>query len=205
MTGENASFDQVTHAIAFFLQPFRSERHRRGAERRWRFFSKRFRSQSTTIKRRKHDEHHLETILTEVGNSTHRSVPGRRRDSEVCPSQRGCDRGTLSTHLVACPTLCTSGTLSGDLSGSFDYTMATMTATSDPNTFILVGSFVVTNATGTLFGTDTTLWDISSGQFTDMESSGAAPAATIKPTGKITIVGLFDIVAGTGQSIHRPS
>jgi len=110
--------------------------------------------------------------------------------------------GTLSTHLVACPTLCTSGTLSGDLSGSFDYTMATMTATSDPNTFILVGSFVVTNATGTLFGTDTTLWDISSGQFTDMGKFRGGTGGYNQADGKITIVGLFDIVAGTGQSTY---
>src|SRR6266567_126105 len=76
--------------------------------------------------------------------------------------------GSLSTHLVPCATLCTSGTISGSISGSFDYTMATMTGTSDPNVFILTGSFVVVTATGTLTATDTTLWDISTGVFTDM-------------------------------------
>jgi hypothetical protein len=110
--------------------------------------------------------------------------------------------GTLSTHLVACATLCTSGTISGDLSGSFDYTMATMTATSEPNVFILTGSFVVTNATGTLFATDTTLWDVSTGQFTDMGKFRGGTGGYNQADGKITIVGVFDIVAGTGQSTY---
>jgi len=110
--------------------------------------------------------------------------------------------GTLSTHLVACATLCTSGTISGSVSGSFDYTMASMTATSDPNVFVLTGSFVITNATGTLFANDTTLWDIASGQFTDMGKFNGGTGGYHQADGKITIVGLFDIVAGTGQSTY---
>ena len=110
--------------------------------------------------------------------------------------------GTLSTHLVACATLCTSGTISGSVSGSFDYTMAAMTATSDPNVFVLTGSFVITNATGTLFATDTTLWDISSGQFTDMGKFNGGTGGYNQADGKITIAGIFDIVAGTGQSTY---
>jgi hypothetical protein len=108
--------------------------------------------------------------------------------------------GTLSTHLVSCATLCTSGTISGSLSGQFDYTMATMTATPDPNVVILTGSFVVTTATGTVTGTDTTLWDVSTGVFTDIGRFRSGTGAYANAEGKITILGNFDIVAGTGQS-----
>jgi hypothetical protein len=108
--------------------------------------------------------------------------------------------GSLSTHLVSCSTLCTSGTISGDLSGSFDYTMATMTATSDPNVFILTGSFVIANSTGTLTGTDITLWNVVTGEFLDLGKFTGGTGGYHEASGKITIVGTFDITAGTGQS-----
>jgi hypothetical protein len=108
--------------------------------------------------------------------------------------------GSLSTHLVPCATLCTSGTISGSLSGSFNYTMATMTATSDPNVFILTGTFVIATSTGTVTGSDTTLWDVSTGQFTDMGRFTGGTGGYCGAEGKIVIIGIFDINAGTGQS-----
>jgi hypothetical protein len=108
--------------------------------------------------------------------------------------------GSLSTHLVSCSTLCTSGTISGSLSGSFDYTMATMTPTADPDVVILTGSFVIANATGTLTGTDTTVWNVVTGQFLDLGKFTGGTGAYHEAGGKISIVGTFDIAAGTGQS-----
>jgi len=110
--------------------------------------------------------------------------------------------GSLSTHLVPCATLCTSGTISGSLSGSFDYTMASMTATADPNVFILTGSFVVVTLAGSVTANDTTLWDVSTGVFTDMGRFTGGSGAYSGAAGKIVIVGVFDIVAGTGQSTY---
>ena len=108
--------------------------------------------------------------------------------------------GTLSTHLVSCPTLCTSGTISGSFSGTFDYAMATMTPTADPNVVILTGTFVITTATGTVTGTDTTIWDTSTGVFTDLGRFTGGTGSYANANGKIAIIGNFDIVAGTGQS-----
>jgi hypothetical protein len=110
--------------------------------------------------------------------------------------------GSLSTHLVPCATLCTSGTITGSLSGSFNYTMATMTGTSDPNVFILTGSFVIANGSGTLTANDTTLWDVSTGQFTDMGRFTGGTGGYSGAEGKIMIVGVFDIVAGAGLSTY---
>src|SRR5687767_781775 len=72
--------------------------------------------------------------------------------------------GTLTTHQVDCPTLCTAGTLTGTLAGTFSWTMSSMTATSIPDVFILYGDFVITTSSGTLTGTDITLWNVATGQ-----------------------------------------
>ena len=87
-----------------------------------------------------------------------------------------------------------------NISGALDYTMASMTATLDPNVFVLAGSFVVVTATGAVNGTDTTLWNIATGQFTDIGRFTGGTGSYHDAEGKITIAGTFDIVAGTGQS-----
>ncbi len=108
--------------------------------------------------------------------------------------------GTLSTHLVSCATLCTSGTISGGLSGTFDYTMSTMTATSDPNIFFLEGTFVIVTATGTLTASDRTIWNVATGQFNDVGTFTGGTGAYTGASGVIDIAGKFDIAVGTGQS-----
>jgi hypothetical protein len=113
------------------------------------------------------------------------------------------ESGTLNTHLVACDTLCTSGTLSGGLAGTLDYTLTTMNATPNPDVVILIGTITVTTATGTLSGPDVTLWNLSTGQFVDNTTFNAGTGAFAGAKGDLLIIGNFDLAAGVGSSNYR--
>jgi hypothetical protein len=108
--------------------------------------------------------------------------------------------GTLSTHLVACETLCTSGTLTGGLSGTLDYALTTMNATPNPDVVILHGVITVTRASGTLTGPDVTLWNLSTGQFVSSTKFTSGTGSYAAATGNMFIVGTFDLAAGVGSS-----
>jgi PPE-repeat protein len=113
------------------------------------------------------------------------------------------ETGTLSTHLVACDTLCTSGTLTGGLAGRLDFTLTTMNATPNPDVVILLGTITVTTATGTLSGPDVTLWNLSTGQFVDNTTFNAGTGSFAGAKGDLLIIGTFDLAAGVGASNYR--
>jgi hypothetical protein len=108
--------------------------------------------------------------------------------------------GTLTTHQVPCATLCTQGVMTGGLTGQLDFVMGTMTPTADPNVFLYVGTNTVTTATGTLAGTDHGVWNIATGQFVDFMVFSTKTGAYSGKNGSLTITGVFDPVAGQGQS-----
>jgi hypothetical protein len=113
------------------------------------------------------------------------------------------EKGTLSTHLVACDTLCTTGTLTGGLAGTLDFTLTTMTATSNPDVVILMGVITVTTPDGTLTGPDVTLWNLATGQFVDNTTFNAGTGAFAGAKGDLLIIGTFDLAAGVGSSNYR--
>ncbi len=121
------------------------------------------------------------------------------------PAEAGLDfeRGSLSTHLVACDTLCTAGTLTGGITGTFQWTLATMTATANPDVVILNGTVNVTTATGTLTGPDVTLWNLATGNFVDNTTFTAGTGAFAGAKGDLLLIGSFDLAAGTGASTYR--
>jgi hypothetical protein len=121
------------------------------------------------------------------------------------PAEAGLDyeTGSLSSHLVACETLCTSGTMTGGLAGTMDYTLTTMNATPNPDVVILIGTLTVTTATGTLKGPDVTLWNLSTGQFVDNTTFNSGTGAFAGAKGDLLIIGNFDLAAGTGSSTYR--
>jgi hypothetical protein len=108
--------------------------------------------------------------------------------------------GNLTTHQVPCATLCTQGVMTGGLAGQLDFVMGTMTPTADPNVFLYVGTNTITTPTGTLAGTDHGVWNIATGQFVDFMVFSTKTGAYSGKNGSFTITGVFDPVAGQGQS-----
>jgi hypothetical protein len=113
------------------------------------------------------------------------------------------ETGTFSSHLVPCDTLCTTGPLTGGISGTVDYVLSTMNSTPNPDVVILIGTITVTTATGTLSGPDVTLWNLATGQFIDNTTINAGTGAYAGATGDLLLIGSFDMVAGTGFSNSR--
>ena len=108
--------------------------------------------------------------------------------------------GSLTTHQVACATLCTQGVMTGGLAGQLDFVMGTMTPTADPNVFLYDGTNTVTTATGTLAGTDHGVWNIATGQFVDFTVFSTKTGTYSGKNGSFTITGVFDPVLGQGHS-----
>jgi hypothetical protein len=108
--------------------------------------------------------------------------------------------GTLSTHLVACETLCTSGTLTGGLSGTLDYALTTMNATPNPDVVVLHGVITVTREGGSLTGPDVTLWNLATGHFVSSTKFTSGTGMYAGATGNLFIVGNFNLAEGTGSS-----
>jgi hypothetical protein len=113
--------------------------------------------------------------------------------------------GQLTTHQVECASLCTAGTLTGDIKGKLEFTMSSMTETGTPNVSTYVGVNVITTSYGTLTGTDYGVWNLATGEFTDYTefTSGTGIYAGVK--GSMSIMGVFDPVAGKGASDWRAS
>ena len=108
--------------------------------------------------------------------------------------------GTLTTHQVECPTLCTTGVMTGGLAGRLDWVMDTMTPTDNPDVFLYTGTNTVTTASGTLAGTDHGIWNIVTGEFVDYTNFSLETGAYRKKRGSLSITGVFDPVAGQGHS-----
>jgi hypothetical protein len=113
-------------------------------------------------------------------------------------------RGHLSTHQVECPTMCTSGTLTGGgLAGAFDWTLTSMNSTPNPDVVLLVGVVTVTTSSGTLHGIDLTLWNLATGQFVDNTTFTSGTGSFAQARGDLLLIGKFDVAGGTGESDYR--
>jgi len=114
-------------------------------------------------------------------------------------------KGGLTTTQVDCASLCTQGTLTGDIRGRLEFTMATMTDTDTPNVAHYTGTNVIKTAWGTFSGPDYGVWNLATGEFVDyMEiTSGTGIYAGLH--GSLSIMGVFDPVAGAGSSNWRAS
>ena len=108
--------------------------------------------------------------------------------------------GGLTTHQVACASLCTEGPLTGGLPGTLDFTMASMTATETPNVVTYIGTNTITTKLGTLKGTDYGIWNLATGEFVDYTTFSSGTGLYTGATGSFTIAGAFDPDSGTGSS-----
>jgi hypothetical protein len=110
-------------------------------------------------------------------------------------------KGGFTSSAVPCEAeLCTGGPLTGGLEGSLAWTMTRMEATDDPDVVKLIGVNVVTTATGTLTGTDYTLWNLVTGDFVDVTIISSGTGAYAGAKGTLVIQGGFDAATGTGTS-----
>ena len=114
-------------------------------------------------------------------------------------------KGGLTTTQVECASLCTAGTLTGDIRGKLEFTMATMTDTETPNVAHYTGTNVVKTPWGTFSGPDYGVWNLATGEFVDYTeiTSGTGIYAGLR--GSMSIMGVFDPVAGAGSSTWRTS
>jgi hypothetical protein len=90
--------------------------------------------------------------------------------------------------------------MTGDIVGTLNWVMTSMTATSNPDVFTYVGTNTITTATGTLSGTDYGIWNVATGEFIDYTTfttftGSYAPYAN----GHFVIAGSFTLESG-GQS-----
>jgi hypothetical protein len=109
--------------------------------------------------------------------------------------------GGFTSSAIPCDAeLCTGGPLTGGLAGSLAWTMDSMEATDDPDVVKLVGVNVVTTPTGTLSGTDYTLWNLATGDFVDVTIITSGTGAYAGAKGTLVIQGGFDAATGTGTS-----
>ncbi|MET0594349.1 MAG: hypothetical protein ABW133_16725 [Polyangiaceae bacterium] len=113
------------------------------------------------------------------------------------------EMGSLTSHQVPCATLCTTGTFTGGLAGTMDWTMIEMHATPNPDVVVLTGVLTVTTATGTMSGPDVTLWNLATGQFIDNTKLNSGSGAFAGVKGDLLIIGAFDLAGGEGASTYR--
>ena len=113
------------------------------------------------------------------------------------------EMGSLTSHQVPCDTLCTTGTFTGGLAGTMDWTMTEMHSTPNPDVVILTGVLTVTTATGTISGPDVTLWTLATGQFIDNTKLTNGSGAFAGAKGDLLIIGAFDLAGGEGASTYR--
>jgi hypothetical protein len=108
--------------------------------------------------------------------------------------------GTLSTEAVECETFCTEGPLTGGFTGTLEWTMDTMTETANPDVVTLVGVNTITTSSGTLSGTDYTIWNTVTGEFIDFTYFSEGTGAYAGKHGTLLIIGAFDPVTAVGHS-----
>ena len=109
-------------------------------------------------------------------------------------------RGHLDSAAVACESLCTHGDLTGDLAGTFDFTLETLVPTSVPDVSTYTGHSVITTASGEIHGRNAGVWNLATGQVVDRLTIESGTGDYEGARGTILIVGVFDPVTAIGSS-----
>lgn len=112
-------------------------------------------------------------------------------------------KGHLTTEQVECASLCTEGELTGDIRGKLEFTMATMTETETPNVANYTGVNVITTSRGSFSGPDYGVWNLETGEFVDYTEITHGTGIFAGVHGSLSIMGVFDPVAGAGSSSWR--
>jgi hypothetical protein len=109
-------------------------------------------------------------------------------------------RGHLESAAVACDSLCTHGDLTGDLEGTFDFTLETLVPTHVPDVSTYTGHSVIRTAHGEIHGRNAGVWNLATGQVVDRLTIESGTGDFEGAVGSILILGVFDAVTGMGSS-----
>jgi len=93
--------------------------------------------------------------------------------------------------------------MTGDLSGTLDFTLSSLDATPTPNVSRYDGVNTIRTRYGSFSGPDYGVWNLATGQFTDYTEITSGTGIFANAHGTMTIVGVFDPVTGTGSSEWR--
>jgi hypothetical protein len=117
--------------------------------------------------------------------------------------------GTLaSTQVVgaACPSpigLCTQGTLTGGLRGTFFYTAESLIVLPDGITGVFDGTVVLQTPKGVVTEHDHTIANLQTGQLADVQTILSGTGAWTGATGTIQVYGSFNFATGVGASRYE--
>ena len=138
--------------------------------------------------------------------------PKNKSKSKLCVPLAGTfESQTLPSDQCNSPVgLCTAGSLTGSLRGSYGYTAATLTSANDPTipfVFFYTGrSMVETRNGSTLIGTDSGTLDLDPDGFGNFTALITFTEATGKLEGsrsQISLVGHLDLETGTAEGTYR--
>lgn len=127
---------------------------------------------------------------------------------EVSPANAKCRsvKGTIKARAGSSSAVTTTGTLSGGLSGTYDFTLNGTAPTPAVNNILLfVGSSTITTKKGHLLnGADAGAIDsVSPGNLVDLITITGGTGAFQNATGQIQVSGNFDASKGKGISTYK--
>jgi hypothetical protein len=132
--------------------------------------------------------------------------PATARADDGCTHQV---QGTLASTQVtgaACPSpigLCTQGTMTGGLAGTFFYTATSLTVLPDGITGVFDGTIVLTTPTGVVTEHDHTIANLQTGQLSDVITILSGTRKWEGATGVVFLQGSFNFATGVGASTYE--
>jgi hypothetical protein len=113
--------------------------------------------------------------------------------------------GTLTTEVVACPSLCTESDWIGRLDGTSSFSLISMEDEQIPgeNVSRFHGNLTLSTAHGELIGQDLGVWNLDSGQYIDVYTVTSGTEDYAGATGVILLWGTLDPVTGQGISRYQ--
>jgi hypothetical protein len=113
--------------------------------------------------------------------------------------------GTLTTQVVACPSLCTESVWTGKLAGSSRFTLISLEDEQIPNANIsrFHGDLVLSTPDGDLIGQDSGVWNLDTGEYVDLYTVTSGTGKLAGARGAIVLSGTLDPATGVGISRYR--
>jgi hypothetical protein len=112
-------------------------------------------------------------------------------------------KGTFTTQVVPCESLCTQSFYKGDLEGRSDFTLSTLEATKVRDVSRYTGTLVLHTADGDLIGHDVGYWNTATGRYVDTYQITSGTGVYEGARGTLYLTGTLDPVTGTGASSYQ--
>lgn len=114
-------------------------------------------------------------------------------------------RGTLTTEVVPCSSLCTESDWNGSLHGTSRFTLISLEDAQIPDASIsrFHGDLVLSTPRGDLIGQDLGLWNLDTGNFVDVYTVTSGTGDFEGATAVILLWGTLDPATGQGLSHYQ--